>query len=324
MSEGPTLRQLRYFLRSVEAGSFSAAAAAEHVAQPSLSEQIRRLERNIGAQLFTRTNRTLQLTDVGRMIIPLARQTVRSADDLAATAREARTLTGGEVSFGTFSSAHRYLLTPLITEFRSLHPQVKVKIVGLNSSEVANAVRNGDLEAGLVQLPIDETRLAVSDPVLVDEVVYVSADANRTGQPISIEDLSRATLILSEARWQADDPLRRSIAARAEAASVDVAPTIEVEFQSAAMELAADGIGDTLVSYLVARSHESANKVTWVALDPPYEERFAFVTHASGSLSPATRQFMSLAHRHISALQSVASGWSGRRPTRTAANENGR
>ncbi|MFC9555713.1 LysR family transcriptional regulator [Rhodococcus sp. NPDC056960] len=318
MSEGPTLRQLRYFLRSIETGSFSAAAVAEHVAQPSLSEQIRRLERNVGAQLFTRTNRNLQLTDVGRLIIPLAKQTVRSADDLAATAREARTLTGGEVSFGTFSSAHRYLLTPLISEFRELHPQVKIKIVGLNSSEVANAVRKGDLEAGLVQLPIDEHHLTLSAPVLVDEVVYVSADANRTAQPVTIEDLAAATLILSEARWQVDDPLRHSIAARAEAASVEVSPAIEVEFQSAAMELAAAGVGDTLVSYLVARSHESANKVTWVALDPPYEERFAFITHAGGGLSPATRQFMSLAHRHITALQSLAATWSGTRAPRDA------
>jgi DNA-binding transcriptional LysR family regulator len=103
MSEGPTLRQLRYFLRAVETGSFSAAATAEHVAQPSLSEQIRRLERGVGAQLFTRTSRGLQLTDVGRLIVPLAEQTLRSADNLAATARKARTLSGGEVSFGTFT-----------------------------------------------------------------------------------------------------------------------------------------------------------------------------------------------------------------------------
>ena len=87
MSEGPTLRQLRYFLRAVETGSFSAAAAAEYVAQPSLSDQIRRLERSLGALLFVRTNRQLQLTHVGRLVVPLAQQTVRSADDLTSAAR---------------------------------------------------------------------------------------------------------------------------------------------------------------------------------------------------------------------------------------------
>jgi DNA-binding transcriptional LysR family regulator len=314
MSEGPTLRQLRYFLRAVETGSFSAAAAVEYVAQPSLSDQIRRLERNIGAQLFTRTNRALQLTDVGKLIVPLAERTVRSADDLAAAARQARTLAGGEVSFGTFSSAHRYLLAPLISEFRTLHPHVRVRIVGLNSSEVADGVRSGDLEAGLVQLPIDDHNLSVSSPVLIDEVVYVSADPSRTTKPVTIADLAQATLILSEAHWQSEDPLRRGLAQRAADAGVVVKPDIEVEFQSAALELAAQGIGDTLVSYFTVRKYESANRITWVSLDPRYQERFAFISRASGGMSPATKRFMELAGRHMAALRGQAASWKAALP----------
>lgn len=309
MSEGPTLRQLAYFLSAVEHGSFSAAAEHEHIAQPSLSEQIRRLEHELGATLFIRTNRSLQLTDIGRLLVPLATSTLRSAELISTTAREATTLTGGSVSFGTFSSAHRYLLTPLITEFHSHYPQVQITIVGLNSSEVARAVRSGDLEAGLIQLPIDDHGLVVSKPVLVDTVVYVSSDVARTRAPVDIEALSTAKLVLSEARWKDDDPLRRSLTERARVAGVVVEPFVEVEFQSAAMELAANGVGDTLVSYLVARSHESVNRVSWVPLDPPFEERFAFVTKVNGVLSPATRQFMVLAHRHIAALQDNASSW---------------
>ena len=309
MPEGPTLRQLSYFLSSVEYGSFSAAAEHERVAQPSLSEQIRRLERALGAVLFIRTNRSLQLTDVGRLLVPLATDTLRSAELLAATAREATTLTGGTVSFGTFSSAHRYLLTPLIKEFHARYPAVQIKIVGLNSSEVAAAVRAGTLEAGLVQLPIDQQGLSVSEPVLVDSVVYVSADVTHTSRPVTVEDLSDAKLVLSEARWKDDDPLRRSITERARTAGVAITPFVEVEFQSAAMELAAEAVGDTLVSYLVARAHEGANRVSWAPLDPPFDEKFAFVTNATGVLSPATRQFMLLAHRHIAALQQTATQW---------------
>jgi DNA-binding transcriptional LysR family regulator len=179
----------------------------------------------------------------------------------------------------------------------------------LNSSEVAKAVRAGDLEARVVQLPIDDHGLVVSKPVLIDTVVYVCSDIGRTRHPVSIEQLASAQLVLSEARWQHDDPLRRSIAERRRAAGVSIAPFVEVEFQSAAMELAANGVGDTMVSYLVARTHESANRVTWVPLDPPFEEKFAFVTKTNGVLSSATRQFMVLANRHISALQDTASKW---------------
>ncbi|MEV7087432.1 LysR family transcriptional regulator [Streptomyces sp. NPDC093085] len=303
MAEGPTLRQLRYFLRAVETGSFSAAAAVEFVAQPSLSDQIRRLERTLGAQLFSRTTRKLQLTDFGRLMIPLAEQTVRSADDLTATAREAGALSRGEVLFGTFSSAHLYLLVPLLSEFRTLHPQVRVRIVGLNSSEVAESVRRGDLEAGLVQLPIDEHKLQVGEAVLVDEVVYASADPLHTAKPVTILDLAQARLILSEAHWRTEDPLRRGLSERAAALGVEIRPEIEVEFQTAALELALNGVGDTLVSYFVARPYEKSNRISVAPLDPPYKEQFAFITRASGGLSPATRRFMSLARRHIKGLQ---------------------
>lgn len=309
MGEGPTLRQLSYFLSAVEHGSLSAAAAHEHIAQPSLSDQIRRLERELGATLFVRTNRALRLTDVGRLLIPLARSTLRSAELITSTAREATTLTGGTVSFGTFSSAHRYLLTPLITEFHARYPDVQIKITGLNSSEVAQMIRAGELEAGLVQLPVDDHGLSTSEPVLIDTVVYVSADISHTRVPVTIEQLAKAKLVLSEARWMDDDPLRRSVTERALQAGVQVKPLVEVEIQSAAMELAASGVGDTLVSYLVARSHESANRVSWVPLEPLFEERFAFVTRTGTVLSPATKQFMVMARHHIAALQDSASAW---------------
>ncbi len=68
MTGRPSLRQLEYFLAAVEHGSF----------QPSLSEQIRRLERTLGGRLFVRTNRNLQLTDMGRQLIPLAQNTLRT------------------------------------------------------------------------------------------------------------------------------------------------------------------------------------------------------------------------------------------------------
>ncbi len=309
MSGRPTLRQLEYFLAAVEHGSFAAAAASERVAQPSLSEQIKRLERAVGAALFVRTNRNLQLTDVGRQLIPLAENTLRSADALTERARMVRTLEGGTVSFGTFSSAHMYLLVPVTSEFHLRHPAVQIRVIGLNSSEVAAAVRRGDLEAGLVQLPIDRQGLSVTKAVLTDTVVFASSDPRRTREPMTIEGLAASQLVLSEARWGTEDPLRRSLAERARQAGVEIRAFVEVEFQTAALELAANGVGDTLVSYLVASLPRYMNLVTWAPLDPPFMEQFAFITRANGTLSPATREFMALAYRHISALQFRATAW---------------
>jgi LysR family transcriptional regulator, cyn operon transcriptional activator len=147
-----TLQQLVYFLAAVEHGSFSAAAEALYIAQPSLSEQIKRLENELGVPLFVRTNRRLVLTEAGQLFLPSAQRAVAAAGEAAESVRGIRTLTGGTVAFGTFSTAQHLLLTDLVAEFRARHPQLRVRVVGLNSSEVADAVRDGHLEAGLVAL----------------------------------------------------------------------------------------------------------------------------------------------------------------------------
>jgi DNA-binding transcriptional LysR family regulator len=303
------LRQLEYFLASVERGSFAAAAAALHIAQPSLSEQIRRLERTLGGPLFVRTNRNLQLTDLGRQLIPLAQNTVRSTDALVERVRDMRTLSGGTVSFGTFSSAHMYLLVPAISEFHLRHADVAIRVVGLNSSSVAAMVRDGELEAALVQLPVDDRGLDVGEIELMDTVVFVSADPAATAVPVTIERLAGSRLILSEAQWGVADPLRRRLTERAQAAGVEVKPFVEVEFQTAALELAVARVGDTVVSYLLTQLPQFADLVSWAPLEPVMEEQFAFVTRAGGSLSPATEAFMAFARRHIGALQATADSW---------------
>src|SRR3954451_22174613 len=113
-----TLQQLTYFLAAVEHGSFSAAANSLHMAQPSLSEQIRRLEAELGVPLFARAGRGLELTDAGRRLRPHAHRTLAEARAAAESVREVRDLTGGTVAFSTFGSAPVYLLGGLVQDFR--------------------------------------------------------------------------------------------------------------------------------------------------------------------------------------------------------------
>ena len=132
------------------------------MAQPSLSDQIRRLEAELGVALFTRAGRRLVLTEAGRTLRPHAERDARARPRRRPTrSSEVRTLAGGTVSFGTFGSAHHYLLGGLVQDFRRRHPDVRVRVVGQNSVEVADAVRDGQLEAGLVALPIDDSGLDV-------------------------------------------------------------------------------------------------------------------------------------------------------------------
>lgn len=293
----PTIRQLEYFVSAARIGTFAGAAAEHRIAQPSLSEQITVLERSLEVPLFTRTSRRLLLTDAGKQLLPLAEQTVTNMREFAEWSRRVRSIEEGTVSFGTFNSAHLYLLTDLIRDFHALHPGVRIQVVGLNSSEVADGVREGRLEAGLVQLPVDDRELEVTPSVFTDQVVYVSKRREHTREPVDIRTLAARPLILSEARWSHDDPLRVSLLERAQREGITLEPIVEVEFQTHALELAAEGVGDSLVSYHVGRSLIAERGMTWAPLVPPILEHYAFVTRRGGAISPATGQFMRLAHR---------------------------
>lgn len=295
MSPLLTLQQLEYFAAAVEHGSFSAAAQALHIAQPSLSEQVRRLESRLGVVLFVRTNRHLALTEAGQLFLPQARAALAAVEEAVDAVRPVRSLTGGTVSFGTFSSAHHFLLTDLVAAFRARYPGVRVRVVGRNSTEVADAVRDGRLEAGLVALPVDESGLDVTAPVWSAEVVYASADPSRTRVPVSIEQLAGAPLILAEARWGNQDPTRRRLTERARAAGLVLDPEIEVELPSAAVALAAHGVGDAVVSLPLIAATGWAERLTWAPLDPPMAETFAFVTRSGSRLSPATQEMIRIA-----------------------------
>ncbi len=297
-----TLQQLTYFLAAVEHGSFSAAAQSLFMAQPSLSEQIRRLEAELGVPLFARAGRGLELTEAGRLLRPHAERTVAAAQDAAESVREVRDLTGGTVAFGTFGSAHHYLLGGLVEDFRTRHPNVRVRAIGQNSAEVADEVREGRLEAGLVVLPVDDRGLDVR-PAMREELLYVSADPEHVLRPMTIERLADAPLILYDARWGIDDPTRRQLRERAQQAGVQIEPQIEVEYSTAALDLCARGLGDTVTSRSMIRTRGYARKLSGVAFDPPLYDTFAFITRRNAHLSPATREFIRLAEKRVQGLQ---------------------
>jgi DNA-binding transcriptional LysR family regulator len=297
-----TLQQLTYFLAAAEHGSFTAAADALQLARPSVSEQIAHLEAELGVPLFLRTGRRLQLTDAGRLLRPEAERTLAAAGDAADVVRRARTLTGGTASLGTFSTAHHLLLPGLVDDFIQRHPEVAVRLVGENSVQLADAVRAGRLEAGLVALPIDDEGLDVGTAVAQFEVVYATAEPSRLDGPITIERLAQAALVLPEARWGDEDPTRRQLAERAQRAGVTVTPRIEVQHANAALELAARGLADTLVTRALLDTLHFGDRLAAAPLDPPLYEAFAFIQRRNSRLSPATRALMTLAEQHLAAL----------------------
>ena len=178
-----TLQQLEYFLAAADHRSFSAAAAALHMAQPSLSEQIRRLEAELGVAAVRARPPRLELTEAGRLLQPARRAHARRGAGGAATpCARCASSSGGTATFGTFGNAPYYLLSDLVQDFRKRYPNVRVRLIGQNSSEVADAVRDGQLEAGLIVLPIDDRGLDVD-----------AGDRRRAALPLARTPSARAS-----------------------------------------------------------------------------------------------------------------------------------
>ena len=298
-----TLQQLQYVLAAFEHGSFSAAAEALHLAQPSLSEQVRRLEAELGVRLFQRVGRGLVPTEAGRALRPHAEAVLAAVEAARMSVGAVRELRAGTAAFGTFGTARMYLGTDLVEDFRRSHPEVRVRIVGQNSSETVAAIRDGELEAGLVVLPVDDRGLEIR-PAMRDEILYVSADAGRVRHAMTVARLATAPLILSEASWGTEDPTRRQLRELAQRAGVTIEPQIDVEDVEVALELAARGLGDTIAprGMLLRLAPRS---VGWVPFADPIYETFAFTWRRGAQLSPATREFLTFAERRLDALAEV-------------------
>src|SRR3954451_11763845 len=190
-----TLQQLQYVLAAFEHGSFSAAAESLHLAQPSLSEQVRRLEAELGVMLFQRVGRGLVPTEAGRALRPHAEAALAAVEAARASVGAVRELRAGTAAFGTFGTARTYLGTDLVEDFRRSHPGVRVRIVGQNSSETVEAIRDGELEAGLVVLPVDDRGLEIH-PAMRDEVLYVSSGSARLQRAMASKPLGGAAVCL--------------------------------------------------------------------------------------------------------------------------------
>jgi DNA-binding transcriptional LysR family regulator len=289
-----TLNQLRAFLAAARTGSFTAAAVELQMAQASVSELIRRIEEEYKIALFTRGSRRLVLTSAGHGLMPFAEQSVAAADSGGRALASIHSLGGGVATFGLLRNADHYLLSDLVERFHLRYPKVRVRLVGLNSVEVAAAVAAGELEAGLVVLPIDDDGLKVT-PLMRDEVLYASVRPERLVRPVETSQLATAQLVLYDAHYGWKDPTRRQIAERAQLAGVKIEAMIEVEHVESALSLVARGIGDTIISRAVYNSSICPPGIGSVSFAEPLWDTIAFIQRESSVLSPAANEIARLA-----------------------------
>lgn len=191
------LKQLRYFKTVIEAGGFSAASRQLHVAQPSLSIAVRKLEQELELTLLHRGERTITPTVEGEVLLDHARKLLGLAEAAELEMRELHGLAKGEVRLGIPSMLGSYFFPPILMGFKHRYPELRLSVFEQGTRRLQQMIREGELDLGVVvaDSPPDdlETRLLTREEM----VACVPADHPFAEcQSISIEDFFSQELVV--------------------------------------------------------------------------------------------------------------------------------
>lgn len=218
------LRALEYFVAVAEERSFTRAAFREHVSQPSISQQMHALERELGEALFERGITGVRLTPGGEALLPYARECLAVVAAARAEFSGRSALLQGELRLGTVSGVEETAVPDLLALYHERFPRVNVELTGGTSHPLLNQVEHGALDAAIIARPRDLLPAGISSFTLLnDEILAIVAELN----PLSAEDEVTLTALAEHPliTYGLDSRLRPLIAAAFAAAghALDVA-----------------------------------------------------------------------------------------------------
>ena len=299
-----SLHQLRCFLATYELGSLTAAAEHLGYAQPSISEQIRTLEKSIDAKLFRRVGRGVVPTTVADSLRPHAERTLAAAAEAQKAIESVTAMESGTIRFGMFGTARLYAGASLIADVLERHPGVRVELIGQNSSDVQEHLRRGYIEAAMIAIPQVRSEGMAVTPVATDELVYVSADPEKLRSPVPAHRLGQAQLVMSETTWRDEDSTRMVLRRMLHEIGINPQTRIEVEDVETAVELVGMGFADTVIPKGAARAllPRLAPRAGWVPLRPTQVDTFGIVHRSGATLSKAAELMIELATTRIQSI----------------------
>jgi LysR family hydrogen peroxide-inducible transcriptional activator len=150
------VHQLRYFCAVAEEGSFTRAAQRQHIAQPSLSQQIRKLEDELGARLFDRLNRTVKLTPFGEAFLPRVKGILREMENAKQEIEEMSGMERGKLVVGSIPTIAPYFLPACLTSFSRQFPEIHVNVVEEVTSELLERLHTGTIDLAILAIPVAE------------------------------------------------------------------------------------------------------------------------------------------------------------------------
>ena len=303
------LRQLRYLVALGEEHSFTRAAEREHIAQPSLSQQIRRLEDEVGLALVERTTRTVRITDAGRLLLSRARRILAELDAADAELQTVRGLRAGHVSVGAMHSMGPIDITVVLAKFHDQYPEIGLTVREQSSEELAEMLRADELDIAFLSVTekIESHGLGLQ-PLLAEElIVMVPEDhwlANR--EEVRITELIDEPFV----GYRHGARLRELLISAAAQAGFEPRIMLESNENRRLRRMVARGMGIALMPRSDATSPGPAVRAIRLS-DPELTRDITLAWRADRRLPPAARVFLNLARetfapRAVDAVEVVA------------------
>lgn len=275
-------QQLQYFVAVAETRHFTRAAEIVHVAQPSLSQQIKSLERELGAELFSRARGNITLTDAGEALLPLARRILEDAETAHHEVGEIAQLRRGRVRLGATPSLCTGLLPDVLRTYHDRYPGIQLLIEEGGSHDLVRELARGALDLALVVLPLPTASPALETVELLHEDLVVVSSLVRPapghgsgrGRRVRIPDLREERLVMFRHGYD----LRELTVAACRAEGFEPVFAVEGGEMDAVLGFVRAGLGAAVVPRMVAERPGAGLRVTPLA-------------------SPGMRRTIALAHR---------------------------
>ncbi|MBF4469867.1 LysR substrate-binding domain-containing protein [Flavobacterium sp. HJJ] len=244
-----TITQLKYVLAVAEHKNFTLAAEKCFVTQPTLSMQIQKIEDELNIQIFDRTKKPIQLTDIGQKIVSQAKNIVNEADRIQDIVEQQKGFIGGEFRLGIIPTIMPTLLPMFLNNFIKKYPKVKLIIEELNTEEIITKLKNGNLDAAIAATPLEDEK--IKEIVLYFEpfVAYIPENnAIFQKEEIEIDDLNINEILLLQDGHCFRDGILNLCKNRNETGLKSF--QIESGSFETLIKLADEGLGTTLLPYL--------------------------------------------------------------------------
>lgn len=286
------ISQLHVFLAVAKWRNFSRAAESLHMAQPTVSQQIARLERQLDVRLFERTSKSVTLTAAGQALYEQARIILEQFAELKRAVIEAEGRIAGPLVLGASMTVGQYFLPSAITRFSLHYPDVQVRLHIANTQQIVARLEAGDIDLGLVEGSVEGTDL-IEEAFADDEVVFIAA-ADHPWQNVSIlslHHLERQAWIVREEGSGTRKLFERHL--RAANLAPDtlriVAEMVGTEAVKGAVEA---GMGVAAISrWAVRKEQQDGRLIVRTVANMPMRRTFRFILRPGRTLVPAAAAF---------------------------------